>query len=140
MASVFTRIIQGELPATFVYRDSEAVVFMSINPIRPGHTLVVPVAEIDHWLDCPDDLRDHLFGVAQTIGWAIQRAWNPRRVGLSVVGLEVPHLHIHLLPIWSMADVDFSNAARSVDPADLEAAAEKIRTELEAMGVAGVAR
>ncbi|GIU92984.1 MAG: diadenosine tetraphosphate (Ap4A) hydrolase [Acidimicrobiia bacterium] len=140
MASVFTRIIQGELPATFVYRDSEAVAFMSINPIRPGHTLVVPVAEIDHWLDCPDDLRDHLFGVAQTIGRAIQRAWNPRRVGLSVVGLEVPHLHIHLLPIWSMADVDFSNAARSVDPADLESAAEKIRTELEAMGVSEVAR
>lgn len=138
MATIFTKIIRGELPATFVWRDDRCVAFMSINPIRPGHTLVVPVEEIDHWLDCPPDLLNHLMGVAQTIGKAIQTAWNPTKVAMSVVGLEVPHLHIHLMPIWSMADVDFANAARSVRPEDLEEAAGRIRAALRSQGAVGV--
>ena len=138
MATIFTRIIQGEIPGTFVWRDDQCVAFMSINPLRRGHTLVVPVGEIDHWLDCPDDLRDHLFSVAQRIGRAQQRAFNPTKVGLMIAGLEVPHLHLHVVPIDGVHDMDFSNAAAHVDREELEAAAEEIRRELRASGEPGV--
>lgn len=138
MATIFTRIIQGEIPGTFVWRDDQCVAFMSINPLRRGHTLVVPVEEIDHWLDCPDNLRDHLFSVAQRIGRAQQRAFNPTKVGLMIAGLEVPHLHLHVVPIDGVHDMDFSNAAAHVDREELEAAAEEIRRELRASGEPGV--
>ena len=105
MPTIFTRIIDGDLPGTFVWRDDRCVAFLSINPLRDGHTLVVPREEVDHWIDCPEDLRNHLFGVAQTIGRAIDAVWHPERVGLTLVGLDVPHLHIHVSPIWSTARV-----------------------------------
>ncbi len=138
MATIFTRIIEGELPATFVWKDSQCVGFMSINPLRSGHTLVVPRDEIDHWLDCPPGLRDHLFGVAQTIGKAIGEVYLPARVGLMVAGLEVPHLHLHVVPIDGVQDLDFANAAASVDPAELESAASSIRVALRRHGESGV--
>lgn len=134
MATVFTRIIEGEIPGTFVWRDDRCVVFMSINPLRTGHALVVPLAEIDHWLDCPDDLRDHLFAVAQKVGRAQQAAFSPTRIGLMIAGLEVPHLHVHVVPIDGMHDMDFANAASSIDRDELESAAEAIRSELRAAG------
>ena len=140
MATVFTRIIEGEIPGTFVWKDELCVAFMSINPLRSGHTLVVPREEIDHWLDCPDPLRDHLFAVAQTIGRAIQEGFSPTRVGLMIAGLEVPHLHIHLVPIDGVRDLDFANAAATVDPEELEEAAEAIRVALGDQGLRGVAR
>lgn len=130
MATIFTRILEGEIPGTFVWRDERCAAFMSINPLRPGHVLVVPVEEIDHWLDCPPDLRDHLFAVAQSIGRAQQAAFSPTRVGLMIAGLEVPHLHIHVVPIDGMQDMDFANAAASVPRQDLESAAEAIRARL----------
>lgn len=130
MATIFTRILEGEIPGTFVWRDERCAAFMSINPLRPGHVLVVPVEEIDHWLDCPPDLRDHLFAVAQSIGRAQQAAFTPTRVGLMIAGLEVPHLHIHVVPIDGMHDMDFANAAASVPRQDLESAAEAIRARL----------
>ena len=138
MATIFTRIIEGEIPGTFVWRDERCVAFMSINPLRRGHTLVVPIEEIDHWIDCPDDLRDHLFGVAQVIARAQQAAFQPTKVGLMIAGLEVPHLHLHVVPIDGVHDLDFSNAAATVDRDDLEAAAAAIRDELRAMGADGV--
>jgi histidine triad (HIT) family protein len=138
MATIFTKIIDGEIPGTFVWRDDRCVAFLSINPLRPGHTLVVPRDEIDHWIDCPDDLRDHLFEVAQAIARAIQAAWNPAKVGLMVAGLEVPHLHIHVSPIWGVHDLDFTNAAMSVRPEELDAAAAAIRKELRQAGFDGV--
>lgn len=140
MATVFTRIIEGEIPGTFVWKDELCVAFMSINPLRSGHTLVVPREEIDHWLDCPDPLRDHLFAVAQTIGRAIQEGFSPSRVGLMIAGLEVPHLHIHVVPIDGVRDLDFANASATVDPEQLEDAAEAIRGALSDQGVSGVAR
>lgn len=130
MATIFTRILEGEIPGTFVWRDERCAAFMSINPLRRGHALVVPVEEIDHWLDCPPDLRDHLFAVAQSIGRAQQAAFSPTRVGLMIAGLEVPHLHIHVVPIDGMHDMDFANAAASVPRQDLESAAEAIRARL----------
>jgi histidine triad (HIT) family protein len=139
MPTIFTRIIQGEIPGTFVWKDDRCVAFLSINPLRRGHVLVVPVEEIDHWLDCPSDLRDHLFEVAQKIGRAQQAAFSPARVGLMIAGLEVPHLHVHVVPIDGVHDLDFANAAASVERDDLESAAEAIREELRAAGEAGVA-
>ena len=140
MPTVFTRIIDGEIPGTFVWRDDLCVAFLSINPLKRGHTLVVPIAEIDHWIDCPDDLRDHLFAVAQEIARAQQRAFSPVRVGLMIAGLEVPHLHLHVVPIDGVHDLDFANAAAHVRREDLEDAASAIRRELEALGSPGVAR
>jgi histidine triad (HIT) family protein len=132
MPTIFTRIIDGDLPGTFVWTDERCVAFLSINPLKPGHTLVVPRQEIDHWLDCPDDLRDHLFSVAQRIGRAIQSAWQPERVGLMIAGLEVPHLHIHVVPMWGVDDLDFAHAARSITREELDDAAERIKAGLTA--------
>ena len=139
MASVFTRIIAGELPGRFVWKDDRVVAFLTIEPLRPGHTLVVPIQEVDHWIDLEPGLAAHLFVVAQTIGRAQQRAFNPRRVGLSIVGIEVPHVHLHTVPIHAIADLDFSRADRKPNPADLDAAAAKIRAELKALGRSEVA-
>jgi diadenosine tetraphosphate (Ap4A) HIT family hydrolase len=139
MSTIFTKIIEGEIPGTFVWRNDLCVAFMSINPLRDGHVLVVPRAEIDHWLDCPSDLRDDLMEVSQTIGRAIQKVHDPARVGLMIAGLEVPHLHIHVVPIDGIHDLDFANAAVSVDRDHLEEQAEAIRNALMTMGVDGVA-
>lgn len=130
MATLFTRIIRGELPGRFVYRDEKCVAFLSIHPLRRGHTLVVPIQEVDHWLDLEADLRDHLFRVSQTIGQALQRGFKPEKVGLMLAGLEVPHCHIHLVPIDSAMDLNFGNQDLHPDPADLDRAAEIIRAEL----------
>jgi histidine triad (HIT) family protein len=137
MPTLFTRIIDGEIPGTFVWRDDLCVAFLSINPLRPGHTLVVPKEEIDHWIDCPPDLGNHLFGVSRQIGAALQRAFRPTRVGFMIAGLEVPHLHFHLVPMDGVNDLDFANAAASVDAAELESAAEMIRVQLREMGLSG---
>ena len=137
MATVFTKIIKGDIPGTFVWRDEQCVGFMSINPLRPGHTLVVPRLEVDHWLDCPPELRDHLFGVSQTISATIAEVYKPEKVGLLIAGLEVPHMHIHLVPINGVHDLDFANASTTTDRDDLERAAAAIRGVLKRRGVSG---
>jgi histidine triad (HIT) family protein len=133
MATVFTQIIEGKLPGRFVWKDDEAVAFMTINPIRPGHCLVVPRAEVDHWIDLDPPLAQHLMGVAQAVGQAIQQVFRPIKVGQAIVGIEVPHVHIHLVPIQAISDLDFSKADPNPDPADLDRAAESIRTALRAL-------
>ena len=137
MATIFSRIIQGEIPGTFVWRDEHCVAFMSINPLRPGHVLVVPREEIDHWIDCPAPLRDHLLEVAQVIGSALHEIHRSEKVGMMIAGLEVPHLHIHLVPIDGASDLDFANAAQSVDHDELDAEAATIRERLAASGAIG---
>ena len=112
MPSVFTMIIQGDLPGTFVWRDELCVAFMSINPITRGHALVVPNAEIDHWLDAPVDLQQHLFEVARQIAQAQKRAFRTERIGLIIAGFEVPHMHIHVIPAQDMSDMNFDNFKR----------------------------
>jgi histidine triad (HIT) family protein len=134
MSTVFTKIIDGELPGRFVWSDERAVGFLSINPLNPGHTLVVPRREVDHWLDAEPDLMSHLTAVAQAIGGAQREVWQAPRVGLVVVGFEVPHLHLHVFPAWRMADFDFAGAASSVDAAEQDAHAEKLRAALRAHG------
>jgi len=138
MATIFSRIIAGEIPGTFVWRDEHCVAFMSINPLRPGHVLVVPREEIDHWIDCPAPLRDHLMEVAQVIASALHEIHRSERVGMMIAGLEVPHLHIHLVPIDGVSDLDFANAAHSVDREEIEAEAAVIRERLTATSATGV--
>jgi diadenosine tetraphosphate (Ap4A) HIT family hydrolase len=130
VTTIFSRIIAGEIPATFVHRDDRCVAFMSINPLARGHVLVVPIDEIDHWIDAPADLVSHLFGVAHRIGRAQQQAFRCARVGLIIAGYEVPHAHIHVIPTEHMGQLSFANAATSVDGADLESAAGAIRERL----------
>jgi histidine triad (HIT) family protein len=138
VASVFTRILGGELPGTFVWRDEACAGLLSINPIRPGHTLVVPRLEVDQWTDLEPDLARHLFTVAQLIARAQQAAFRPERVGLLIAGMEVPHAHLHLIPIRGEADLHLSNALPSVAPEELDRNAAAIRAALEDQGAAGV--
>ncbi|MFV0442802.1 MAG: HIT family protein [Planctomycetaceae bacterium] len=130
MPSLFTRIIQGEIPGRFVYRDDRCVAFLTIAPLKPGHTLVVPVQEVDHWIDMPADLSAHVFSVGQKVATAIQRIWNPEKVGLMIAGLEVRHVHLHLTPIWAIGDMNFANQQQNPDPAVMDEAMHKLRAEL----------
>lgn len=130
MSTVFTMIINGDIPGTFVHRDEFCVVFMSINPMAPGHALVVPIEEIDHWVDASPELVAHLFEVAHRIGRAQAAAFDCEKVGMIIAGYEVPHTHIHLVPTNDMSELSFANAAASVDRDDLEAWAAAIRTAL----------
>lgn len=134
MATVFTRIIEGELPGAFVWRDEHCVGFLSINPLAVGHTLVVPIAEIDHWLDVPTELQAHLFDVSRRIGEAQMRALRPERIGLVIAGFEVPHCHIHVCPVNSMSDMNFARPLPMASAEDLTAPAEAIKAELAALG------
>ena len=133
MPTLFTRIIQGEIPGRFVWRDERCVAFLTIAPIRPGHLLVVPRAEVDHWLDLEPALAAHLTAVAQTLGRAVKHAFPCKKVGLMIAGLEVPHVHLHVLPIDRLQDMDFACQDKDARPADLDAAAEKVRASLRAL-------
>lgn len=134
MATLFTRIIQGEIPGRFVWKDEQSVAFLSIHPLRPGHTLVVPRREIDHWLDLEPSLANHLFFVAQCLGKALQSAYKPVKVGLMIAGLEVPHTHLHVVPIFEPHDLDFARADTEARPDDLDRAAMTIRDNLRSLG------
>jgi len=130
MATLFTKIIEGELPGRFVWHDDRAVGFLSINPMGPGHTLVVPRAEIDHWVDADDELLGHLHRVSRRVAEAIRTVWRPPRIALIIAGFEVPHLHVHVYPAWRLEDFDFRGAQRSPDPAALDSHAESLRDAL----------
>jgi len=139
MASLFTRIIAGEIPGRFVWKDDRCVAFLTIAPLAPGHTLVVPRDEIDHWIDLPEDLATHLMTVAQKVGKGIQEAFDPVKVGMMIAGLEVPHVHLHLTPIRKLQDMNFANQDPNPDPKDLDAAAERLRDALRSLGYEHVA-
>jgi histidine triad (HIT) family protein len=138
VASIFTRIINGELGARFVWKDDLCVVFLANRPLRPGHALVVPRKEVDHWIDLDADLLAHLANVAQWIGRAQMAGFKPARIGLLVAGLEVPHVHFHVVPIRAAHDLDFGNQDPNPDPAMMDAAAETIRAELRRLGYSEV--
>jgi histidine triad (HIT) family protein len=134
MPSLFTKIISGEIPGRFVWKDDRCVAFLSIRPLKPGHTLVVPRQEIDHWLDLEPGLARHLHDVAQHIGKAMMAAFHPEKIGLMVAGLEVRHVHYHLVPITAVGDLDFAKQDLNATPRDLDQAAEAIRASLKALG------
>lgn len=130
MTTIFTRIIRGEIPGTFVYKDEACVAFMSINPMADGHVLVIPRDEVDHWVDLSPYMATHLFEVSHRISKALQKAFPCERVGLIIAGYEVNHCHIHLIPTNNMSQLGFANAAASVDRETLENNAEKIISAL----------
>ena len=134
MASVFTQIIEGKLPARFIWKDEQCVGFLTIHPLRPGHALVVPRLEIDHWLDLEPELASHLTIVAQSIGRAIQQVFQPVKVGLLIAGLEVAHTHVHVFPIRELADINPANQDMNADSADLDRAAADLRKALRELG------
>lgn len=131
MASVFTMIINGDLPGHFVWRDEQCVVFLSINPIAAGHCLVVPIREVDQWTDLTEGECTHLMAIAKRIGDAQKVEFDPARVGVMIAGFEVPHTHVHVIPMESMADLDFANAAQEVDHAELATIAGNLRVRLQ---------
>jgi histidine triad (HIT) family protein len=130
MATVFTKIINGELPGRFVYQDDEVVAFLSIAPITVGHVLVVPRAEIDNWqtIDTADFSR--VMEVSQLIGKAVCKAFDVERAGVIIAGLEVPHLHIHVFPAKDLDDFGFRNADHNPSPQSLDDAQAKIKAAL----------
>jgi histidine triad (HIT) family protein len=130
MTTIFTRIIEGQIPGTFVYRDSLCVAFLSINPLANGHVLVVPIEEVDHWIDMSSELSAHMFSVSHRISTAISRAFPCTKVGLIIAGYEINHCHIHLIPTNTMSELNFANAAANVERSVLEAQAEKLMGEL----------
>ena len=134
MTTIFSRIIDGELPGRFVWRDNRVVAFLPIATLAPGHTLVVPIEPIDHWVDVPDDLNAHLWTVAKQIGAALQEEFQPSRVGVLVVGEEVPHTHVHLVPFTELGQMSFANVDTSPDPTELDAQADRIRARLRSRG------
>lgn len=134
MTTLFTRIIDGHIPGTFVWRDDRCVAFMSINPLARGHVLVVPIEEVDHWVDASPELVAHLFEVTRVLGVALRDAFACSRVGVIVAGYEVPHAHVHVVPTNDMSQLSFEHAAASVDGDDLEAAAAAIRDALATQG------
>jgi len=138
MPTLFTRIIDGEIPGTFVWRDPECVAFLSIEPVQPGHTLVVPRLEVDHWIDLDPALTAHLTGVAQTIARAQQRVYDPLKIGLLVAGLEVPHVHLHVIPLMTGESDLHLVRAQAASREALAAEADRLRVELRASGAAGV--
>jgi histidine triad (HIT) family protein len=127
--SIFSRIVAGEIPAHRLREDDRFLAFLDVRPIRPGHALVIPKEEIDHFFDLPDDLLADLMVFAKPVANAIRSVTGAARVGCAVVGVEVPHAHLHLIPVDGVGDVDFRKASEA-DQEDLAAMAERIRAAL----------
>ncbi|MGW0182063.1 HIT family protein [Nocardia sp. NPDC003345] len=134
MASVFSAIIAGDLPGRFVWEDDEFVGFLTIAPVTPGHTLVVPRAEIDQWQDIEPEVFGRLTAVAQQVGQAVRAAWDAPRAGLLIAGLEVPHLHVHVFPAFTMGNFDISGADPNPEPASMDDAQARIKQALRDLG------
>ena len=130
MTTVFTKIINGELPGRFVYEDDEVVGFLSIQPMTQGHTLVVPRAEIDQWQDVDPAVFARIMEASQLIGKAVCRAFDAERAGVIIAGLEVPHLHVHVFPARHLTDFGFANVDRNPSAESLDEAQAKIKAAL----------
>src|SRR3954447_10210699 len=132
MASIFTKIINGELPGRFVYSDDQVVAFLTIAPLKPGHTLVVPRREVASWLELSEQELNALWSACRTVGRAIEAVYSPGRVAALLLGLEVPHVHVHLVPIDSEAEARFDRADPNPDQAEMDEAQRRIREALPA--------
>lgn len=136
MSSVFSLIIDGTIPGTFAWADPACVAFATIEPITPGHMLVVPRLEVDQFTHADDDVLAHLVVVAKRVGLAQQRAFDAPRAALIIAGFEVPHTHLHVLPAWSEEALTFANARRAPGE-EIAANAERVRAALREMGHGG---
>ncbi len=134
MASIFTKIINGEIPGRFVYESDDVVAFLTIEPMTQGHTLVVPRAEIDQWQNIEPAAFARVMEVSQLIGKAVCRAFDADRAGVIIAGLEVPHLHVHVFPARDLSDFGFANVDRNPSPESLDEAQAKIKAALADLG------
>ena len=130
MPTIFTRIVNGEIPCYKIAEDNNYLAFLDINPLAKGHTLVVPKKEVDYIFDIDDNLLGGMMIFAKKIAKAIDKSIPCKRVGVVVIGLEVPHAHIHLIPINKISDVNFANPKLSLPKEEFEAIAEKIKNAL----------
>ena len=130
--TIFSKIISGEIPSYRIAENEKFFAFLDIFPLREGHVLVVPKAEVDNLFDLPKEYLQEMLLFAQPIAKAIERAFECNRCGMSVIGLEVPHAHIHLVPINNSNDLNFTRAKRQASTASLQKAQEKILKELGA--------
>jgi histidine triad (HIT) family protein len=137
VTSLFTKIMDGELPGHFALKDDHCAVFMTIAPITEGHALVVPRQPVDHWIDLSPELTGHVFGVARQVGLAQRKVFNRQRVGLVIAGFEVHHCHLHCIPADEMTDLNFARQQRDVAPDALARAAARLAEQLRKDGVAG---
>lgn len=135
MATIFTKIIEGQIPGQVVWRDEVCAAFLDVEPLNPGHTLVVSVDEVDHWVDLPTDTLAHVMQVAARVGRAQQAVSGAPRVGMIIQGFEVPHAHVHVFPAHRASDFDLARrAARG--PEQLAADADALRAALREQGAA----
>lgn len=130
MASIFTKIINGEIPAYKVAEDAYCIAFMDINPLSKGHTLVVPKLEVDNIFDLPKENYQLLFAFSQKIAKAIEATIPCKKIGIAVIGLEVPHAHIHLIPINDIYDIDFKKPKLQLTSEELSEIARKIKENI----------
>lgn len=131
MASIFSKIVSGEIPSYRIAEDENYYAFLDINPLAVGHTLVIPKKEIDYIFDLDDNLLAGMMVFAKNIARAMDKVCDCKRVGIAVLGLEVPHAHIHLIPINGLHDIEFSRPKLKLKPEEFEEIADKIRKALE---------
>ena len=130
MATIFTKIINGEIPCYKIAEDDNYFAFLDIGPLAKGHTLVVPKKEVDYFFDLDDETMKGISVFAKRVALAIEKAVECKRVGVAVLGLEVPHAHIHLVPIQSEADISFSKPKLKLNAEEMESIAQNIREYL----------
>jgi histidine triad (HIT) family protein len=130
MSSVFTKIVSGEIKSYKIAEDDNYLAFLDVFPLAKGHVLVIPKKEVDYIFDVSDDEYIGLWSFAKKVSLAIKKAIPCKRVGVAVVGLEVPHAHIHLLPLQSVEDINFSKPKLKPEPSELQLIAETIREQL----------
>ena len=129
--TIFKRIIDGEIPGRFVWQDDVCVAFLDVRPLAHGHTLVVPRVEVDQWTDLDPTTVSHLMAVAHRVGRAQKELLAPARIGLMIAGFEVPHVHVHVVPMNEMGDLDFANADSRPDQHALDVIRERLETALD---------
>jgi diadenosine tetraphosphate (Ap4A) HIT family hydrolase len=134
MSTLFTRILNGEIPGRFVWREDDVSAFLTTGPLADGHTLVVPTEEVDRWTDASPETLARVMEVARRIGAVQVDIFDAPRAGLIVAGYEINHLHVHVWPSRSMADFNFASADQNPDPEVLDATAEKLRQGLRDAG------
>lgn len=134
MPSIFTKILAGDIPGRIIWRDEVCFAMLDIRPLHPGHVLVIPNAEVDQWVDLDQGTTEHLMAVARTIGLAQRSVVPCERIGLMIAGFEVPHTHVHVVPLESMANLDFRNADTRPLADELDAIAEQLRGALRSAG------
>jgi histidine triad (HIT) family protein len=130
MSSIFTKIINGDIPSYKIAEDDNYFAFLDINPLAKGHTLVIPKKEVDYIFDVEDDLLAGMMVFAKKVGLAIEKEIECKRIGIAVLGLEVPHAHIHLVPINGIYDIDFSKPKLKFSGEEFNQIAESIRKHL----------